>query len=106
MNKNLIAVLALATFGSSVFAAPQTFDFKDPKGVNNAVFKLDAPLEAINGSANGVSGTVTFDAANPGATKGKIVVAANSAACAQSHDEGTHAWSAVARCGQERRDHI
>src|SRR5512135_3288984 len=78
MNKNLIALLALATFGSSVIAAPQTFDFKDPKGVNNAVFKLDAPLEAINGSANGVTGTVTFDAANPGATKGKIVVAANS----------------------------
>jgi polyisoprenoid-binding protein YceI len=59
-------------------AAPQTFDFKDPKGVNNAVFKLDAPLEAINGSASGVSGSVTFDPANPGATKGKIVVAASS----------------------------
>lgn len=59
-------------------AAPQTFDFKDPKGVNNAVFKLDAPLEAINGSANGVSGTVTFDPEAPAATKGRIIVAANS----------------------------
>ena len=59
-------------------AAPLTFDFKDPKGVNNAVFKLDAPLEAINGSANGVSGTVTFDPADPGATMGKIIVAASS----------------------------
>ena len=59
-------------------AAPQSFDFKDPKGVNNAVFKLDAPLEAINGSANGISGTVTFDPAAPAATKGKIVVAAAS----------------------------
>jgi len=78
MKKNLIALLTLAAIGSSVFAAPQTFDFKDPKGVNNAVFKLDAPLEAINGSANGVTGSVTFDAANPGATKGKIVVAASS----------------------------
>ena len=74
MTKNLIALMALASLGASVFAGPQVFDFKDPKGVNNAVFKLDAPLEAINGSANGISGTVTFDPANPGATKGKIVV--------------------------------
>jgi polyisoprenoid-binding protein YceI len=78
MKKNLVALLAFVAIGSSVFAASQTFDFKDPKGVNNAVFKLDAPLEAINGSANGVTGSVTFDAANPGATKGKIVVAASS----------------------------
>jgi len=77
MNKQLIALLTSATLGSSLFAAPQTFDFKDPKGVNNAVFKLDAPLEAISGSANGISGTVTFDLANPGTTKGKIVVAAS-----------------------------
>jgi polyisoprenoid-binding protein YceI len=49
-----------------------------PKGVNNAVFKLDAPLEAITGSANGISGAVTFDPVNPAATKGKIVVAAES----------------------------
>ncbi len=56
-------------------AAPQTFDFKDPKGVNNAVFKLDAPLEAISGNATGISGTVTFDPVAPEATRGKIVVA-------------------------------
>jgi len=42
------------------------------------VFKLDAPLEAINGSASGISGTVTFDPADPAATKGKIVVTASS----------------------------
>lgn len=70
--------MALTVLGSSAYAAPLTFDFKDPKGVNNAVFKLDAPLEAISGSASGVSGTVTFDPENPGATKGKIVVAAAS----------------------------
>jgi len=78
MKKSLIALFTLTALAGSVSAAPQTFDFKDPKGVNNAVFKLDAPLEAINGSANGISGTVTFDASNPGATKGKIVVAASS----------------------------
>jgi polyisoprenoid-binding protein YceI len=59
-------------------AGPQTFDFKDPKGVNNVVFQLDAPLEAISGSASGISGSVVFDAANPAATRGRIVVAAAS----------------------------
>ena len=78
MNKTLVSLLGLTALSSIALAAPQTFNFKDPKGVNNAVFKLDAPLEAINGSANGVSGTVTFDPAHPGATKGKIVVAASS----------------------------
>ncbi|MGO9587360.1 MAG: YceI family protein [Limisphaerales bacterium] len=72
--KTKLAILALIGATGIAFAAPQTFDFKDPKGINNAGFKLDAPLEAINGSASGVSGTVTFDPANPGATKGKIVV--------------------------------
>src|SRR6185369_2728816 len=66
------------TLATAVYAAPQTFDFKDPKGVNNAVFKLDAPLESINGSASGISGTVLFDPANPAATTGKIVVATDS----------------------------
>lgn len=68
-------ILALVTLAGTAFAAPQTFDFKDPKGINNAGFKLDAPLESINGSASGVSGAVVFDPSNPGATKGKIVVA-------------------------------
>jgi len=76
--KPLLASLFAVGLVSATLAAPQSFDFKDPKGVNNVVFKLDAPLEAINGSANGISGTVNFDAANPGATTGKIVVAADS----------------------------
>ena len=74
MKTKIVSLLTGVALASSVLAAPLTFDFKDPKGVNNAVFKLDAPLEAINGSANGVSGTVNFDPANPGATTGKIVV--------------------------------
>ena len=78
MKTKLITSLAIAAFAGFTTAAPQSFDFKDPKGVNNAVFKLDAPLEAINGSANGITGTVEFDPGNPAATKGKIVVAAES----------------------------
>ncbi len=69
----LLPLLALTT---AAYAAPSTFDFKDPKGINNAGFKLDAPLESINGSANGITGTVSFDPANPSATTGKIVIAA------------------------------
>ncbi len=74
----LTHIIPLVCLATAVYAAPQTFDFKDPKGVNNAVFKLDAPLESVNGSASGISGTVTFDPENPGATQGKIVVASES----------------------------
>ena len=72
---HLIPLVCLAT---AACAAPQMFDFKDPKGVNNAVFKLDAPLESINGSASDISGTVSFDPENPAATTGKIIVASDS----------------------------
>jgi polyisoprenoid-binding protein YceI len=78
MKHNLSFLLAVALTSSAVFASPRSFDFKDPKGVNNVVFKLDAPLEAINGSANGITGTVLFDPENPASTSGKIVVAASS----------------------------
>jgi len=75
ITKTIAALLAVAGLEAAALAAPLTFDFKDPKGVNNATFKLDAPLEAINGSADGVTGSVTFDPADPAATKGKIVIA-------------------------------
>lgn len=78
MKTTLTTLFAISSLAGTLLAAPQTFDFKDPKGVNNAVFKLDAPLESINGSGNGVSGSVTFDAANPGATHGTIIVDAAS----------------------------
>jgi polyisoprenoid-binding protein YceI len=78
MNTKALLVAGLACLGGGVLATPQTFDFKDPKGVNNAVFKLDAPLEAINGNATGISGMVTFDPGQPAATRGKIVVASSS----------------------------
>ena len=75
MKQTLITLIIASGFALSASAAPQAFDFKDAKGVNNVTFKLDAPLEAISGSANGVSGSVDFDADKPTATKGKIVVA-------------------------------
>jgi polyisoprenoid-binding protein YceI len=78
MKTKLHILLAFACLNSAALAAPQTFDFKDPKGVNNAAFKLDAPLEAVNGNATGISGTVTFDPADPATARGKIVVASSS----------------------------
>lgn len=100
MKKCLVTLLVAGGVALVASAAPQSFDFKDPKGVNNAVFKLDAPLEAINGSANGVSGTVEFDADKPAATKGKIVVASKSLTVGNTmmqehmHSEG---WLDVAK---------
>src|SRR6059036_1291477 len=72
----IVSILFPATLAS--WGAPLEFNFKDPKGVNNVVFKTDAPLESINGTASGISGKVTFDPQEPGAVKGKLVVAASS----------------------------
>jgi len=75
MRCRWIACLILPALTLPALAAPETFDFKDPKDGNKIEFKLDAPMEKIAGTANAVSGTVTFDPQNPGSTRGKIVVA-------------------------------
>ena len=41
MKKLLIPTLALVLAAASASAASLAFDFKDPKGVNNATFKLE-----------------------------------------------------------------
>jgi polyisoprenoid-binding protein YceI len=71
MKKILLISLVLS---SALNAAPTSFDFKDPKGVNAIQFSLDSLLEPISGNGSGVSGLVSFDPANVGATTGKIVV--------------------------------
>jgi polyisoprenoid-binding protein YceI len=76
--KTHIALLAAAALATTAHAGKIAFDLKDPKGVNNIVFKLDAPLESINGTANGISGTVLVDPAQPEVVEGKIVVDAKS----------------------------
>jgi len=88
MKTQLTALLTLAVIGGIAHGALETFDFKDPKGVNNAAFKVDAPLEAVNGTANGISGTVTFDPENPAATKGRIVVTSASLTVPNSMQQG------------------
>jgi polyisoprenoid-binding protein YceI len=59
-------------------AASRSFDFKDPKGVNNVQFRLDAPLESITGTATGITGQVAFDPADPSSTTGRITLDAGS----------------------------
>jgi len=78
MKLTSLLTIAAAALALPAYAAPMTFDFKDPKGVNNVTFHLDAPLESINGTANGVSGTITVDPENIAATKGKISVTTES----------------------------
>lgn len=73
MRQKLITTLLLTALMSSASSAT-VFDFEDPKGVNNIRFDLDAPLEAISGVGNGISGTITFDPENPAATSGRIVL--------------------------------
>lgn len=71
----ITTVLGLAA--GTLQAAPQTFDFTDPKGVNNIRFQLDAPLESISGTSTGVSGEVRFDVSAPDQTSGRIVIDAS-----------------------------
>lgn len=79
--RSLARIAAIAAFSTAAaHAAPRAFDFKDPKGVNNVQFKLDAPLESITGTGTGISGTIQFDPTQPGATSGRIVLDAGSLA--------------------------
>ena len=70
----LLASVSLLAGSLSLQAELKTYDFKDPKGVNNVSFLLDAPLESISGNAKGVSGIVTFDSTNPKAVSGAITI--------------------------------
>jgi polyisoprenoid-binding protein YceI len=55
-----------------------SFDFKDPRGVSNVAFSLNAPLESINGTTKGIAGTVIVDPDALSTATGKIVVATKS----------------------------
>ncbi len=75
MTKTITTLLLSLSLAGISAADPVSFDFKDPKGVNAISFHLDSLLEPIAGTANGISGTVSYDPANPAATSGTIVVA-------------------------------
>ena len=78
-HKGKLAWVLILSVAPGVLSADSIkFDFRDSKKVNNVVFLMDAPLESINGTATGVSGTVSFDPAKPAATTGKIVLSTSS----------------------------
>lgn len=75
----VLTVLMLAVvMAPSVMAKTQTFDFKDPKGVNAVGIFLDGDVEQIFGVADGIAGTVTYDPQNPSSFKGEITLAVSS----------------------------
>lgn len=78
MKIKILSILATAAISFSPLANGIEFDLKDPKGVNNIVFLLDAPLESINGTATGITGSVSYDPAAVEKTSGKVVVAVDS----------------------------
>ncbi len=78
MNKSILSLVASVSLSFVSLANAIDFDLEDPKGVNNIVFLLDAPLESINGTATGITGKVSFDPANPAATTGNVVIAVDS----------------------------
>ena len=88
--RNFILTLFLST-GLGLAAKPIKFDFKDPKNVNNVIFQMDAPLESINGSGDGISGTVHFDPNDPSSTQGTILLDSASLR-GQPGPQGAYPW--------------
>lgn len=78
MKNKILSLLSLSALTLAPFANAVDFDLKDPKGVNNIVFLLDAPLESMNGTATGITGSVSYDPKAPEKTSGKVVVAVDS----------------------------
>lgn len=76
----LILSSALFAQGFKVKATgTQTFNFEDKNGRNQVTFFSATPLEDITGTANGISGTVTFDVTNFAKTlKGNLTVKVSS----------------------------
>ena len=72
----ILSFLLAAAF--DLYAAPKSFDFKDPKGVNHIMFMLDAPLEFISGNGNEIYGMVEYDKEYPEKTNGEIRLAVSS----------------------------
>lgn len=70
----LLTCIAGACACVTASAEKQAYNFKDPKNVNNVSFRLDAPLESITGTGDGISGTVHFDPKKPETISGEIVL--------------------------------
>lgn len=69
----LVSVL-LGGAGALIHAAPQTFDFADPKALNTITFSLDSTLQPIAGVSVGVFGEISYDPDAPGKITGEWIV--------------------------------
>lgn len=87
MNRSISFLVLFFFFFSSLFAqgfkvkssGSQTFNFEDKNGRNQVTFFSATPVEDITGTANGITGTVTFDIADFAKTlKGSIAVKVSS----------------------------
>lgn len=76
LTLTLLLTAAVTAQGFKVKAGGmQTFNFEDRGGRNQVTFFSETPLEDINGTANGIGGSVSFDVANFAQTlKGKLTV--------------------------------
>lgn len=88
MKASILSLLTAASLVASPLWGAIDFDLKDRKGVNNIVFLLDAPLESINGTTNGITGKVSFDPDAPEDTSGKMIVAVETLSVPNSRMEG------------------
>ena len=78
MRISSATLLVVAAIFCHAQAEELSFDFKDPRGVSQVAFSLDAPLESINRTAKGIAGTVLVDPDNLSTARGKIVVVTKS----------------------------
>lgn len=73
--KHLLSLSAISAAISAVVSASSfaaDFDFNDPKGVNTIVFSLDSELEPIMGTADGITGVISFDPAAADSISGSL----------------------------------
>ncbi|VAX27034.1 hypothetical protein MNBD_IGNAVI01-836 [hydrothermal vent metagenome] len=86
MKKYKTTMILLLGLSLSLFAqgfktsitGVQTFNFADKMGRNQATFYSETPIEDINGTASGLSGTATLDVSDFSTLKGKIEVTVES----------------------------
>lgn len=72
LHTTLLVIVALGFASAPALAIefktskkqPQTFNFADRAGRNQAIFISRTPLEDITGTANGITGSVSFDPTN------------------------------------------
>lgn len=81
---SVLAATVVLLAPALVSAEVREFDFKDPKGVNSIAFVLESVLEPIMGIAQGLSGKVSFDPADPKSMTGTILLDAAGVNCAHN----------------------